>query len=119
MPFRHVVMYRWADHVDDDHVTRVRDALDELAGVVRGLRHHAHGSDVGVSADSFDFHLVADFDAVWDVLTPENRGRLLRAIVQRVEVNEPENQVTVILADLGAEVEVAPDQPKAQQEVSP
>ena len=62
---------------------------------------------------------LADFDAVWDVLTPENRGRLLRAIVQRVDVNEPENQVTVVLADLGAEAEAAPDQPKAQQEVSP
>jgi DNA invertase Pin-like site-specific DNA recombinase len=61
---------------------------------------------------------LADFDAVWDVLTPENRGRLLRAIVQRVEVNEPENQVTVVLADLSSEV-TAPGQPDAPHEVSP
>jgi site-specific DNA recombinase len=41
-----------------------------------------------------------DFTLVWDVLTPENRGRLLRAVVQRVEVNEPANKVEVLMADL-------------------
>jgi hypothetical protein len=35
---------------------------------------------------------LADFDKVWDVLTPENRSRLLRAVVQRVEVDEPANK---------------------------
>jgi hypothetical protein len=45
---------------------------------------------------------LADFDAVWDVLTPENRGRLLRAVVQRVEVDEPANKVSVFIADLSA-----------------
>ncbi len=47
---------------------------------------------------------LADFAGVWDVLTPENRGRLLRAVVQRVEVDEPANQVSGLLADLGADV---------------
>jgi hypothetical protein len=65
VPFRHVAMYRWADHVDAEHVQRVRDALDELTELVNA-RHHAYGSDVGVSADSFDFHVVADFDTVAD-----------------------------------------------------
>jgi hypothetical protein len=71
-----------------------------------------------LASDSWVAGCLADFDAVWDVLTPENRGRLLRAIVQRVEVNEPGNQVAVVLADLGAEV-AAPDQPEVRQEVSP
>lgn len=43
-----------------------------------------------------------DFTAIWDVLTPENRGRLLRAVVQRVEVDEPANRVKVSIVDLGA-----------------
>lgn len=46
--------------------------------------------------------VLEDFTSVWDVLNPENRGRLLRAVVQRVEVNEPANKVTVVLADLAA-----------------
>ncbi len=43
-----------------------------------------------------------DFAAVWDVLTPENRGRLLRAVVQQVEVDEPANKVKVFMVDLCA-----------------
>ncbi|MFT3838948.1 MAG: recombinase family protein [Myxococcaceae bacterium] len=44
---------------------------------------------------------LADFDKVWDVLTPENRGRLLRAVVQRVEVDEPAGKVSVVIAEFG------------------
>ncbi len=64
MPFRHVTMFRWADHVDADHVERVRSAYDALVTEVRGLRHHAHGSDVGVSEGTYDFLVVAEFDDV-------------------------------------------------------
>lgn len=43
---------------------------------------------------------LTDFDKIWDVLTPANRGRLLRAVVQRVEVDEPANQVSVHITDI-------------------
>ena len=45
---------------------------------------------------------LANFDRVWDRLTMENRGRLVRAVIDRVEVDEPGNAVRVVLADLGA-----------------
>ncbi len=45
---------------------------------------------------------LADFDKVWNVLTPENRGVLLRAVVQRVEVDDPANKVSVFITDLSA-----------------
>ena len=51
-----------------------------------------------------------DFTAIWDVLTPENRGRLLRAVVQRVEVDEPANRVKVFMVDLA---EGLPEGPEA------
>ena len=41
------------------------------------------------------------FDRVWDTLSSENRGRLVRAIVERVEVDEPNGDVRAFLADLG------------------
>jgi len=66
VPFRHVAMFRWADHVDTEHVQRVHEAFDELADRTPGLRHHAHGSDVGVSEGTFDYLLVADFESVAD-----------------------------------------------------
>ena len=45
-----------------------------------------------------------DFTTIWDVLTPENRGRLLRAVVQRVDVDEPANQMKVFMVDLCVEL---------------
>lgn len=57
-------MFRWADHVDPDHVRQVRDAFDELAEQIDGLRHHAHGTDVGVSEGTYDYLVVADFESI-------------------------------------------------------
>jgi site-specific DNA recombinase len=55
-----------------------------------------------------------DFTGIWDVLTPENRGRLLRAVVQRIEVDGPANRVRVHIVDLreglAAPAEVVPEE---------
>ena len=48
---------------------------------------------------------LGDFDTVWDVLTIDNRGRLVRALVRRVEVDEANGCVTAVLVNLGGEVE--------------
>lgn len=60
-------------------------------------------------------------------MSPINRHRLVHAVVRRVEVNEPENQVTVMLNDLGAGELVGAEQrgpaksarPGATMEASP
>jgi len=41
------------------------------------------------------------FDTVWDVMSPANRMRLIEAVVKKVIVNEPKNEVTAMLNDLG------------------
>ena len=64
MPFRHVALYRWADHVDADHVDRVRTAYDALAARIAGVRTLDHGPDVGVSEGTADYLVVADFESV-------------------------------------------------------
>jgi hypothetical protein len=66
MPFRHVVMFKWEDHVDDEHVERVRAGLAALPTEIDVIRNYVHGSDVGVSEDTFDYAVVADFDNVND-----------------------------------------------------
>ena len=43
---------------------------------------------------------LSDFDAVWEVMTLENRGRLVRALVQTVAVDGLTGTVTATLADL-------------------
>jgi site-specific DNA recombinase len=47
---------------------------------------------------------LADFNTCWDVLTPENRGRLIRALVHSIEVDEPANRVEMHVASLATEV---------------
>ena len=69
MPFRHVVMFKWADHVDAEHVEQVRERLSGLPALIGEIRSYVHGSDVGVSAGNFDYALVADFDNVNDFRT--------------------------------------------------
>lgn len=66
MPFRHVVMFQWADGLDDGHVDRVREGLNALPAEIEQIRSYVHGSDVGVSVGNFDYVLVADFDNVND-----------------------------------------------------
>ncbi len=55
---------------------------------------------------------LAEFHQIWDVLSPENRGRLLRAVIGRVEVDEPANQITVFVFDLAAGVPQADEEPR-------
>ncbi|MCC6748837.1 MAG: recombinase family protein [Deltaproteobacteria bacterium] len=43
---------------------------------------------------------LADFDQIWDRLSNENRGRLVRAVVARVEVDEPNGDVRAFLTDV-------------------
>lgn len=46
---------------------------------------------------------LADFDLVWEHLTPLNRQRLVRALVQEVHVDAAAGTITATLVDLGAE----------------
>ena len=66
MPFRHVVLLRWADGLPDDHVEQVRSGLDALPSQIPQIRSFLHGSDVGVSEGNYDYIVVADFDNVGD-----------------------------------------------------
>jgi Stress responsive A/B Barrel Domain len=59
-------MFRWADHVDVDHIARVRDALDALPDQITQIKGYVHGADVGVAEGNFDYVVVADFERVDD-----------------------------------------------------
>ncbi|MEO6651382.1 MAG: Dabb family protein [Ilumatobacteraceae bacterium] len=69
MPFRHVVMFKWNDDVDADHVELVRARLSTLPSAIDEIRSYVHGSDVGVSDGNYDYVVVADFDDVDDFQT--------------------------------------------------
>jgi hypothetical protein len=43
---------------------------------------------------------LSDFDPLWELLTPQNRQRLVRALVEEVVVHEQDGKVLIRLADL-------------------
>jgi site-specific DNA recombinase len=82
------------------------------AYVIERLREFAAEGTLADAAEigtSWVARCLADFDAIWGVLTPENRGRLLRAVIQSVEVDEPANRVRVFIVDLGDRLPASPE----------
>jgi site-specific DNA recombinase len=43
---------------------------------------------------------LGNFDRVWENLTPEYRGRLLRGLVRTVQVDEPNHKIAIVFAPL-------------------
>ena len=82
---------------------RLQEASDQLARAESRLaaveRELAVLEAIEVEA-SWVADRLSEFHRIWDVLSAENRGRLLRAVIERVEVDEPSNEVKLFFADL-------------------
>lgn len=85
MPFRHVVMFKWADHVDDAHVDKVRDGLDALPTEIDVIRSYVHGPDVGVSDGAYDYCVVADFDDVDGYVTYRDHPQHVQFVAELIK----------------------------------
>jgi hypothetical protein len=83
--------------------------LEEVAGQSARYELRLHEVDREIAAldatkveAGWIAECLASFDAVWDALTPHNRGRLVRAVVERIEIDEKNNRVQTFLADIGS-----------------
>ncbi len=63
--FRHTVMFRWADDVDEETKSAISAGLDKLAELP-SVAAYAHGPDAGVSEGNWDYVVVGDFASVDD-----------------------------------------------------
>ncbi|KAA0249827.1 MAG: recombinase family protein [Acidobacteria bacterium] len=88
----------------DDRLREVGEELGRCESRLAAAQRELSALDAGEVETSWVRTCLEDFGAVWDVLTPTNRGRLLRAVVQAVEVDEPKNQVKVVITDLGTAI---------------
>lgn len=71
-------------------------AQSDLAAVERNLALLEHaGADA-----AWVLSALSAFDSLWEVMTPDNRQRLVSALVRRVEVSERDNEIAVHFARL-------------------
>jgi hypothetical protein len=84
-----------------------RDKLNDATTVLARLQRKSMEIDsasAALESSKLDPKWVAStlakFDEVWEVLSPANKQRLLRALVERVEVDEPTGAVRVRFANL-------------------
>ncbi len=66
MAFRSVALYRWVDDIEDAHLVRLGEALDQLGADVPAVRSVTHGSDTGALGGQFDYVVVIDVESASD-----------------------------------------------------
>ena len=77
--------------------------LDDAERKLRALETDAENLELGEIEREWFVGALRNFGKVWGDMTPENQGRLLRALVARVVVNEATGVCRVELVDLGAD----------------
>ena len=63
--------------------------------------------------------MLRDFDRIWDVMSVENRGRLMRALIRTVTVDDAAGTVEVELVDLEANLPESPGDTTPPTPVNP
>jgi hypothetical protein len=63
---RHVVLLNWNEGVSEAAVEAVTEALDALPAQIPEIRAYRFGPDLGLSRQTADYVLVADFDTEAD-----------------------------------------------------
>ena len=72
--FRHVVMFAWADGIDEAHVAATTAAFDALSGKVEAIESYVYGPNVGTVDGNSDYVVVADFASADDFATYQDHA---------------------------------------------
>ena len=86
--YRHVVMFKWNDDVDDAHIVATGAALDALVATIDEVGDYRHGADLGLTEGNFDYVIVGEFASVEDYVSyrdhPDHRQVIADYIASRV-----------------------------------
>ena len=82
--FRHTVMFRWGDDVDDADVEHVTAVLDTLPGLIAEIVEYRHGRDARMAENNFDYVVVADFASAADYLVYRDHPEHQRVIAEHL-----------------------------------
>jgi len=96
-----------AQRLLDGRLEEVGTQLQRLERRLTDVEHELAALDATEVEAGWISQCLRDFQAVWDVLTSENRCRLFRAVVERVDYEGTTGEVRVTMSDLtGAAREV-------------
>lgn len=62
MGLRHIALFRFSDATSEDAVAEITRALKGLPGEIPQVRAYEVGADLGLSEQTWDYAVVADFD---------------------------------------------------------
>ena len=61
---RHVVMFRWNEGVDDEHVAATTAAFERLPGLIPQIVSYAFGRDLAVAPTNCDYAVTGEFASI-------------------------------------------------------
>ena len=61
---RHVVMFRWNEGVDEEHVAATTAAFERLPGLIPQIVSYAFGRDLAVAATNCDYAVTGEFASI-------------------------------------------------------
>jgi len=93
-----------ATHLLDLRLQEVGAELARREQRLAAVEQQLEALDEAVTEAEWVAPVLRDFDALWEVMSPTNRYRLVHALVAEVVVNEATGKAEITLADLGAGV---------------
>ena len=84
----------------EQRLAEVAEELERNEAALTEIQDQLRALEGAVVEAEWVASVLRDLDAVWDVLTPDNRQRLVRAVVEQVVVDEPAGAVEIRLANL-------------------
>ena len=61
---RHVVMFRWSNGVDEQHVAAMTAAFERLPGSIPQIVSYSFGPDLAVAPTNYDYAVTGEFASV-------------------------------------------------------
>jgi hypothetical protein len=98
MSLRHVVLFRFAPETTPDQVAALSEGLSGLPLKIAEIRAYRHGPDAGISATSWDYALIADFDSAEKFQAYRDHPdhvRVIREIIDPMAAERVSVQLTI------------------------
>lgn len=86
--FRHVVMFKWNDGVEEAHIAATSAALTALVATIPEVGDYRHGPDVNMTSGNFDYVVVGEYASADDYVVyrdhPDHKALIQKYIAPHI-----------------------------------